>query len=291
MTTFIASLFALAFFGLATVFFRAIREGMDLYAGAYSQQTARQFEDVFLFIPARRVTEIGWAAAALVFFLVFFLVGNLSSLRAALTGLFLSTLAGALALRLPTILLHVLRRRRLNRFNLQLGDTLVSMSNALRAGFSITQAFESIVNDGENPIAQEFGVFLQQTRVGVAFSQALTNLEARVGSEDLKLVVVAIETARKTGGNLTEIFEQIAATIRERLRLERRINTLTAQGRLQGIVVSIMPIVIGLALVIVDPNMMLPFLHSTTGGLVIAAVAILITLGGLIIRKIVRIDV
>ena len=82
------------------------------------------------------------------------------------------------------------------------------MSNALKAGFSITQAFESVVKDGENPIAQEFDVLLQQTRVGVSFSDALVNMEKRVGSDDLSLVVVAIETARKTGGNLTEVFEQ-----------------------------------------------------------------------------------
>ena len=165
------------------------------------------------------------------------------------------------------------------------------MSNALKAGFSITQAFESVVKDGENPIAQEFDVFLQQTRIGVTFSDALDNMDQRVGSNDLTLVVQAIEAARKTGGNLTEVFEKISATIRERMRIEGRIRTLTAQGRLQGIIVSIMPIVIGVALMIVDPQMAAPFFQSAAGFFVMAAVAVLIALGGLVIRKIVNIDV
>jgi tight adherence protein B len=165
------------------------------------------------------------------------------------------------------------------------------MSNALKAGFSITQAFESVAKEGEQPIAQEFDMFLQQTRLGVNFSDALTNMEERVGSADLSLVVNAIETARKTGGNLTEIFEKIASTIRERMRIENRIQTLTAQGRLQGLIVSMMPIVIGVALSIVDPAMMLPFLHSMTGLMIIATVIFLILCGGLVIRKIVNIDV
>jgi tight adherence protein B len=191
----------------------------------------------------------------------------------------------------PVQLLLALKRRRLRRFNVQLGDTLISMSNALKAGFSITQAIETVVKDGENPIAQEFDLFLQQTRVGVNFSDAITNLEKRVGSEDLTLVVQAVETARRTGGNLTEIFEKISHTIRERQRIENRIRTLTAQGRLQGIVVGIMPLIIAVALLIVDPGLMLPFIHSTVGISVFVLVGLLILAGALVIRKIVNIDV
>ena len=200
-------------------------------------------------------------------------------------------LLGFVALKFPRLLISALRRKRLIKFNLQLGDTLISMSNALRAGFSITQAIETIVKDGERPIAQEFELFLQRTRVGVSFSEALQSMDARVNSEDLTLVVTAIETARKTGGNLTEIFEQIAATIRERLRIEKRILTLTAQGRLQGIIVGAMPILIGTALTLIDPEMMIPFFHSQVGVIIVVSVVVLIGLGGLMIRKIINIDI
>jgi tight adherence protein B len=280
-----------SFMGLTYVLLSALYSGADEYSGAYSEDTARQFEDVFLFIPPKRLAELGWVIAAIVFISIFFVAGGMRSANGTIVGGILATVFGAVSLRLPRLLLAVLRARRLRKFNLQLVDTLVSMSNALKAGFSIAQTFESVARDGDKPISQEFNVFLQQTRVGVSFSDALDKLQERVGSDDLKLVCLAIETARQTGGNLTEIFEQISGTIRERMRIENRIRTLTSQGKLQGIVVGSMPILIGVALMIVDPGLMLPFLHSLTGVVVLASVAILITLGGLIIRKIIRIDV
>ncbi len=284
-------LFGLSFGGLTYVVMQGFMSGADAYSGAYSEHTARQFEDVFLFIPPRRISEIGWVSAAVGFATMFMLTVDWSSFRGIVLALLLGTLFASAGLYTPHLLLKFLKQRRLNKFNLQLVDTLVSMSNALKAGFSIIQAFESVVRDGENPIAQEFDVFLQQTRVGVSFQQALRNLEDRVGSEDLTLVVLAIESARITGGNLTEIFEKISATIRERMRIEGRIKTLTAQGRLQGIIVGAMPVAIGFAMMLVDPEMMVPFLHSMLGLGIIIAVGVLILCGALVIRKIINIDV
>ncbi|MDP6525874.1 MAG: type II secretion system F family protein [Kiritimatiellia bacterium] len=287
----ICSLFMLTFTGLAYMLMQALFSGAETYASEYSATTARQFEDIFVFIPPKRIAEAGWAASAVVFLLVFLLTASLSSKQGIIVGVVLATVAGGMALQTPRLLLTVMKQRRLRKFNIQLVDTLVSMSNALRAGFSITQTFESVAKNGENPIAQEFDLFLQQTRVGVSFTDALENLERRVGSDDLTLVVQSIEIARQTGGNLTEIFEKIASTIRERMRIENRIRTLTAQGRLQGIVVGAMPAIIALALLVVDPELMKPFLHSTVGLATMIGVVILVTCGGLIIRKIIRIDV
>ena len=164
------------------------------------------------------------------------------------------------------------------------------MSNALRSGFSILQAVEHIAENGIHPISEEFATLLHQTRVGVPFEEALHNLDLRIGSEDLSLVVLSIETARSTGGNLAEIFETISKTIRDRLRIQERIKTLTAQGRLQGVILSLMPIVIGLALNFVNPGMLRPFLHSPAGIGTIVAVIVLLICGALSIRKIVNID-
>jgi tight adherence protein B len=291
MTVVIAILFAVSITGLAYTFLRAFYSGAEIYAGTYSQETARQFEDIFLFIPPRRIAETGWALAAVTFILLFFLAGSLTTITGVLVGSGAGGLGGLLAFHLPHWLLSLLKTRRLRRFNGQLADTLVSMSNALKAGFSIAQSFESVVREGENPIAQEFDVLLQETRVGVAFSDALANMSRRVGSDDLTLVVAAIEASRRAGGNLTEIFDKISETIRERLRIENRIHTLTAQGRLQGIVVGAMPAVILAALLFVDPELMLPFLHSKIGLIALGLAAVLIALGGFFIRKIIRIDV
>lgn len=277
--------------GLGYALLAALRSGAETYSGEYAEHTARQFEDVFLFIPPRRIAEAGWAAAGAAALIVFLLAADMGSFRGILAGALPALMAGALALRAPRQILRLLKRRRRMRFNVQLVDTLMTMSNAMKAGFSITQAIESVVREGENPIAQEFGVFLQQIRVGVNISDALDKLDLRVASEDLTLVVLSIETARKTGGNLTEMFEKIAATIRERMRIENRIRTLTAQGRLQGTVVGAMPAAIAVALTVVDPGLMLPFLRSPAGLVTIVVVAALVACGALTIRKIIHIDV
>lgn len=287
----VIALAGLAFAGLAFVFLRAFTAGSQAYADQHSQKTALQFEDLFLFIPPHRIAEIGWASSATVFLLVVSLFFNLSNPASTAAGLVLGTLFGCGAFMLPSYVGAFLRERRRLRFNLQLVDSLTHMSNALKAGFSINQAFETIVENGENPISQEFGLFLQQIRVGVSFNEALVNMDERVGSDDLTLVCTSIDIARRTGGNLTEIFDKISLTIRERMRIESRVRTLTAQGRLQGIIVGSMPIVLGVALTIIRPSMMMPFLGSLTGMIAIFVMLVLLTLGALMIRKIIRIDV
>ena len=167
----------------------------------------------------------------------------------------------------------------------------MTMSNALRAGFSIQQSFEAVAKEDMPPISQEFSHLLQQTRVGVRFEDAMDNLDGRVGSEDLTLMIRAIETARLTGGNLTEVFEQIAATIRERLRIEGRIKSLTAMGRMQAIVVGFIPLGILFAMMAIDPVMMKGFIHSGTGISLIGLALILEITGALMVRKMVTIDV
>lgn len=289
----ICLLTGLSFGGLALVLLQALGSGAQVYAGTYSEKTARAFEDLFLFIPPRRIAEIGWAAAFAMFLLCFLASGGISgSASGVLVRLALSlALGGGPMLLLPGHLLVLLRKRRRQRFNVQLIDALANMGNALKSGFSILQAFEHVVENGENPIAQEFETFLHQTRVGVGFSEALQNLDQRVGSDDLTLMILSIETARRTGGNLTEIFEKISLTLRERIRIENRIRTLTAQGRLQGIIVGLMPLAIAFLLNLVQPEMFQPFVESTVGLVVIAAVGLLLAAGALTIRKIIRIDV
>ena len=181
--------------------------------------------------------------------------------------------------------------RRRAAFNQQLPEALATMSNALRAGFSISQAFDSVVEQGEKPMSEEFAIVQQQLKIGMSFEDALESLSQRVGSDDLTLVTTAILVSRKTGGNVTEIFDKISETIRGRMRVERKVKSLTAQGRLQGIVISVLPFLLGIAITVMKPKMMLPFLTSPAGILSVVAMCVLIALGWLMIRKIIRIDV
>jgi tight adherence protein B len=116
-------------------------------------------------------------------------------------------------------------------------------------------------------------------------------MSLRVGSDDLTLVTTAILISRKTGGNVTEIFDKISETIRGRMKIERKVRTLTAQGRLQGIIVSVMPLFLGLVMTLIKPGLMLPFLCSSAGLISIGLVLVLIVTGWLVIREIIKIDV
>ncbi len=287
----LAGLFGACFTGLAWALGSAWQEAMDSYTEVYAEDTARALDEVFLFIPAHKVLQIARIAAVAIAIAFFLLFGSFDSGRGWLAGAFFALIGGAGALQAPRVILAFLRRRRLMKFNEQLVDALSRMSNSLKAGFSIMQSFESIVKEGQNPIAQEFGVFLHQTRVGVRFEEALRQLEVRVGSEDLTLTVRAIEVARLTGGNLTDVFEKIAATIRERMRIEGRVRALTAQGRLQGIVVGAMPILLLMAMSLIDPRMMTAFFGSPGGIALLVLVVVLEIAGALLIRKLIRIEV
>ena len=188
-------------------------------------------------------------------------------------------------------LARYLDAKRREKFNLQLPEALATMSNALRAGFSISQAFDSVVEQGERPMSEEFAILQQQLKIGMSFEDALESLGQRVGSDDLMLVTTAILISRKTGGNVTEIFDRISETIRGRMRIERKVKTLTAQGRMQGMIVSAMPIFLGLIMTLIKPGLMIPFLTSFAGIMSVLVMCALIFVGWLMIRRIIRIDI
>lgn len=292
ITILIVLLTAVCFAGLTTVALNAFASGASAYSGTYSEATSRQFEDIFLFIPPRRIAEIGWIGAILTTVLVFLSLGGVGdSASATLVRLAVGLAMGAIMLMAPGQLLVILRNRRRRKFNEQLVDALTSMGNALKSGFSIMQALEHVVQNGESPISEEFATTLHQTRVGVSFQDAMRNMDQRVGSEDLTLMVLSIETARRTGGNLTDVFANISHTIQERFRVENRIRTLTAQGRMQGIILGLMPLALAVVLSVVKPEMVQPFVHSAAGIAIIMACAVMVVIGAFWIRKIIKIDI
>lgn len=277
--------------GLAWLIISSFAEGARSAADTYEDEMARTLESMFLFVPARRLVELGWMAAGVVFMVAMLPFCRLEPPWVLPVGMAVALVLAAGAFCLPRVVVNWLRTRRLERFNLQLIEALPMMANALRAGFSINQAFESVAEGTDAPMSQEISLFLQQLRVGVSFSEALAALDERVGSEDLTLVCTAIDIARRSGGNLTEIFDSIAETIRARLRIHQHVRTLTAQGRLQGLIIGAMPFLLGIGMAIFKPNLMLPFLGSLIGVITVVAVTLMVALGGLLIRKIVNIDV
>jgi tight adherence protein B len=180
---------------------------------------------------------------------------------------------------------------RLIHFNEQLEDALTSMSSALKSGFSINQAIDVIAQENIRPISVEFRQLMQEIRLGVPLEDALHNMVERLQSDDMELVATAIITARQTGGELTVIFERLAGVIRERSRIQGRIRSITAMGRLQAYLVGAMPFLLMVILTYMAPAIMSAFFNSIVGIIAIGVVCVLVVTGFLIIKKIVTIDI
>ena len=203
----------------------------------------------------------------------------------------LGLIAGALAFVAPSGVIRILKWRRDRRFGEQLVDALMGMGNALRAGHSLPAALELIAREVDNPMGQEMRLVVQEMRLGVTMEDALGHLHERMPNDDLDILITSILISRELGGNLAEIFDNIAHTIRERHRIEGKIKSLTAQGKLQGAIIAVLPVLIGLFLNAWSPELMQPMFRDWVGWLLIGAIVILETLGCYMIWRIVSIDI
>jgi tight adherence protein B len=199
---------------------------------------------------------------------------------------------------LPRLWLSRRKSSRLNAFNKQLPDTITLLANALRAGSSFLQAIELVVRESRPPISVEFGRVIREVNLGLPFEQALDNMVRRVRSDDLELMATAISIQHTVGGNLAEILDSIAYTIRERIRIKGEIRTLTAQQRLSGYVVGFLPIGLAGFLFLAAPNFMNAMFLNPPAILGLPAGVILLLFGGfmmfigfMLIRRIVDIEV
>ncbi|PKM82418.1 MAG: secretion system protein [Firmicutes bacterium HGW-Firmicutes-14] len=191
----------------------------------------------------------------------------------------------------PRFIVKRTKIKRVQKFNSQIGDSLTVMSNSLRAGFSFLQAMEMVSREMPAPISDEFNRTLREMNLGTPTEDALMNLTHRIESEDLDLVMTAVMIQRQVGGNLSEILDSISHTIRERIRIKGEIKTLTAQGRVSGIIVGILPIVIGLVLAVINPEYIGALFKTPLGwGLLVAGI-ISQTIGIALIKKTVDIKV
>jgi tight adherence protein B len=236
-----------------------------------------------------------WVASVVavpaIFFLLSFVVAPLGNPIALLVG-------GFLGFILPGKWLGRRKNSRLGAFNKQLPDTIMLIANALRAGSSFLQAIELVVREARPPISVEFGRVIREVNLGLPFEAALENMVRRVRSDDLELMATAISIQHTVGGNLAEILDSIAFTIRERIRIKGEIRTLTAQQRLSGYVVAFLPISLAGFLFVAAPGFMAPMFANPPAVMGLPAGVIVLCFGGfmmfigfMIIRKIVDIEV
>jgi len=197
----------------------------------------------------------------------------------------------------PRFYVNRRKNQRLKAFNDHLADTITLIANALRAGASFLQAIELVVRETQPPMSTEFNRVIREVNLGLPFEQAMSNMVRRVRSEDLELLATAITIQHQVGGNLAEILDSIAFTIRERIRIKGEIRTLTAQQRMSGYVVAGLPIFLVVVLSLIAPKFMEPMfgppeiLGIPMGVIILLIGGIMMFIGFLAIRRIVDIEV
>ena len=217
-------------------------------------------------------------------------------------SLILTLGGGVVGFFIPRIYLGGRKKKRLKMFNDQLGDTINLMANGLRSGYSILQAMESVGTEMPDPIAEEFKRLVREVQLGVSTERAMNNMARRIPSEDLELMVTAINVQHEVGGNLSEILEIIGFVIRERVRIAGDIKTLTAQGMMSGYVISLLPIILGLLLFAMNQEYMGRMVFPCEGGglscptqpcgwIMMGVALTIIAIGFFAIQKIVSIEV
>ncbi len=235
--------------------------------------------------------NLKWTTAGLLFMCIAFCVvpGYLLYLR---TGTIIFALLGGLVLgSTPILYVFHMRRKRFNRFEQELPEALDLMVSALRAGHSLVSALGLVARESPDPIGGEFRICFDEQNYGLELRTALNNLVTRAPLQDLRIVVTAVLIQKESGGNLAEVLDKTAYVIRERYRLKKQVLVHTAQGRLTGWILSLLPVVLGLALYLVNPKTMSVLWTRPIGLKLLYAAGALTITGALVIRKIVNMEV
>ena len=206
-------------------------------------------------------------------------------------GILQALVMGVIGYFIPGLYVKFRQRQRLKAFNNQLGDTLLLLSNALKAGYSFAQAIDTVSKNASAPISEEFARCVREMNLGGTVEEALGHMVKRIESDDLDLMVTAVAIHRTVGGNLAEILDNIAFTIRERVRIKGQISTLTASARSSGQLITALPIILAVFMYFATPTYFKPMTESIVGWIIIAIAIFMIFLGNLVMSRVTAIEV
>lgn len=240
-----------------------------------------KLEDMFLDVPLKRIILLDILIPLFSGALGLFITKNL----------WIALGAAGLGFLIPFSIIKQLEKNRRKKFAAQLVDALMVLSSSLKAGLSLPQAFGVLVEEVPPPLSQEFNLVLRQLQMGVSLENAMVNLKNRMRVEDLDIMVTAMMVARETGGDLTVIFAQIATTIQERNKLLSRVNALCVQGKLQGAIMSVIPIIFGLFVYKMNPGFFDVFLKDNVGRMLLTYAVASEIVGMFFIWKLSRIEI
>lgn len=222
-------------------------------------------------------------AAVAMGFLIAFVLGH--------SSLIFGLLGGVLGFYAPRFWVRRLQEQRLNLFNNQLNDTLILLANSIRSGYSLQQAMEAVSRELPPPVSVEFSRVIREISLGLNMEEALNHMLQRITSEDLDLIITAINIQHEVGGNLAEILDTIAHTIRERVRIKGQIRALTSSQRLSGTIISLLPFALAAFMFVFNQNYFKRMWEDPCGWMMLGFGVVTIGIGYFIIQQIVKIEV
>ena len=253
----------------------------ERYSQNFTNTADDQLQKMFVFADARKLLFM-FISALLVVPALLVWTGQSPILVAGVIGGILIA---------PKMIMKRLANKRRNAINAALPDALQQISGAMRAGSTFTTAIQAMVAEQTGPIAQEFSLMLREQRLGSRLEEALENLGERVQTEEMDLVISAALIAQDVGGNLSEILHRLSDTIRRKLEMEGKIKALTAQGVMQGHVVTLLPFMVLGALLFIEPEATRAIYTGLLGWIFLFIILVLQIVGGVMIRKIVNIEI
>jgi tight adherence protein B len=191
----------------------------------------------------------------------------------------------------PRLFYTKIRGSRLKKFESQMPDAFLGLSSSLQAGASLMGALEGLVEEQPAPLSQEFALMIRKVKLGVNFDKALIEMEDRLDSQDFKVALSAIRISREVGGNLTEVMENMAETLRQKAAMEGKIESLTSQGKMQGYFMTGLPVLLLGVLNVLEPEAMSMLYNTTMGYMFLGGIVVMLALGFMLIRSITSIDV
>ena len=241
---------------------------------------------MFIETDQKKVTYLMLGGSFGVGAVMFLLVWPHFGLGAALGGMF--TIVGWSA---PKLIMNNLFEKRCTRITDQMVDGMTIMANGMKAGQSLQQSMERVVENIPGPLAQEFSLILNKIRLGMAVEEALNEFGERIPRQDVQMFVTSVNILKETGGNLVETFQTITSTVRERQKIEKKIEALTAQGTMQAVIITMVPLLLLGMFLVLDPNYVMPLFTKPLGWVALFMMVSLQGIGLVVMKKIVTIKV
>jgi len=254
---------------------------MISYRETFTESASANMSDMFMSVDANRLFQFNLIAMFVLPILTWLILGD------PITTIAIFCLIAFM----PTMIYRSMRNKRLRLFEEQLPDALLMLSGSMKAGASLNIALENLVQEQPVPLSQEFELFMREQRIGTDFDVSLLHMEERLPIQDFAMLTSALRINREIGGNLATIMESLGDTLRRKHQMEGKIESLTAQGKLQGIVMTGLPVLLGFLLYILEPASMEKLWTTTIGWIVLAIIFVMEVLGYIMIQKITAINV